>query len=426
MRNLLLIILTLEARLVLWKYQPRIIAVTGNVGKTTTKDAVFAIVGSQKHARKAIKGYNSEFGVPLTILGCESGWNDPFKWIGVIIEGLRLLVVTHAYPEWLIVEVGADRPGDIARISRWLRPEIAVITAVPEVPVHIEFFDSPDAILKEKKSIAEYIRPGGKLILNGDDARVRSIKSEYRALTVTFGLEDADYIGSHVDIAYEDKKPSGVHFRVEKEGASVPVVIHGALGLPRVYAALAALAVGDTVGIDIATGAQALAHLEPTPGRLRIFPGFSDSVIIDDSYNSSPVAALAALDLIRSIKTKGKKIVVLGDMLELGKHSTEAHKDIGTRAAECVDRLITVGFRSRVTGEAAIDAGLSEKKVREYELGESERAGEELRKELKAGDIILIKGSQSMRMEKTVREIMADPSHASELLVRQDEEWLER
>lgn len=426
MRKILLIILTLEAQLVLLKYKPRVIAITGNVGKTTTKDAVFAIVGSQKHARKAIKGYNSEFGVPLTILGCESGWNDPFKWIGVIVEGIRLLVTNQKYPDWLIVEVGADRPGDIARISRWLRPEVAVITAVPEVPVHIEFFGSPDAILKEKKAIVEYIRPGGKLVLNGDDARVRSIKSENRALSVTFGLNDADYVGSHVDIAYEDKKPAGVHFRVEKEGASVPVMIQGALGIPRVYAALAALAVGDAIGIDIATGAQALADLEPTPGRLRILKGVNDSVIIDDTYNSSPVAALVALDLIKDIKTKGKKIAILGDMLELGKHSTEAHKDVGIRAAACIDMLITVGFRSRVTGEAAIDEGLSQRKVHEYEFGESERAGEELQKRLKAGDIVLVKGSQSMRMEKTVQEIMADPLRAPSLLVRQDEEWLTR
>ena len=426
MRNILIAILTLEARLVLWKYKPKIIAVTGSVGKTTTKDAVFAVVAAKEHARKAIKGYNSEFGVPLTVLGCDSGWNDPLKWIANIFEGLRILVTKHPYPHWLIVEVGADRPGDIARVARWLRPDIAVITSVPDVPVHIEFFGSPDAVLKEKKSLAEYVKPGGKVILNGDDVRVRSIKSEYRSLSLTYGFGENDYTASHMEIEYEEKKPAGIHFRVQKDGSSVPVVIHGALGLPRVYAALAALAVGDILGIDLGTGAQALATLEPTPGRLRILEGVHGSVIIDDSYNSSPVAALAALDLLQSIKTKGKKTVVLGDMLELGKHSADAHREVGTRAADCANKVITVGFRARAIGEAALDAGTSEKNVREYELGESERAGKELRAELKKDDIVLVKGSQSMRMEQTVRELMAEPIHAPELLVRQEEEWLKR
>jgi UDP-N-acetylmuramoyl-tripeptide--D-alanyl-D-alanine ligase len=159
---------------------------------------------------------------------------------------------------------------------------------------------------------------------------------------------------------------------------------------------------------------------------MRIIPGLKGSLIIDDTYNSSPHATRAALETLIDIPKVKRRVAVLGDMLELGKFSVEAHKEIGKKAAECCDQLITVGFRSRGIAEAAIDAGLSEKKVRQYEHGESRRAGKELESELGPGVVVLVKGSQSMRMEHAVKEIMLDPERAPELLVRQEEEWLER
>ena len=119
-----------------------------------------------------------------------------------------------------------------------------------------------------------------------------------------------------------------------------------------------------------------------------------------------------------------RRIAVLGDMLELGRFASEAHRNIGTRAALCADRLVTVGFRSRASAEAALDAGMPEANIRQYEQNESRRVGEELKGELQEGDIVLVKGSQSMRMERTVEELMAEPERAGDLLVRQDAEWL--
>ena len=426
-KKIIVSILTWEARMVLRRYQPRIIAITGSVGKTTTKDAIYAAISNDVHVRKSDKSFNSEIGVPLTVLGLENGWKNPFKWVSNIIRGFILIVVRTEYPQWLVLEVGADRPGDIRATAKWLRPDVAVLTGVPETPVHVEYFDSPDAVVREKRSLAEYLKPGGKLIVNGDDLRMREVHAAFRGLSTTYGLEsNNDYIGSHIEILYDTSKPVGMRFFVNHAGSSVPISIYGSLGYPRVYAALAAIAVAEVVGIDTVAAGQALGNWAPPPGRMCIIEGVRGSIIIDDTYNSSPVAALSALDTVRDIATTGQKIAVMGDMLELGKYSAESHKSVGIRAATSVNKLITVGFRSRAMGEAALDVGMPDIDIREYEHGESERAGLELEREVGEGDIVLVKGSQSMRMERAVFALMAHPEKAKSLLVRQDAEWLAR
>ena len=424
-RAVLVSLITWQARAVLRRYKPQIIAVTGSVGKTTTKDAIFAAISPHLHVRKSAKSFNSDIGVPLTILGCDNPWSDPVLWIAVLWRGLMLIVGKYEYPAWLVLEVGADRPGDIRSVARWLKPKVVVITAVPEVPVHVEYFPSPQALLREKASLAEYLAHGGRLILNGDDTRVRALKSEYRGVTVLFGFEpQCDFCADHQAIQYEGGYPSGMYFRLEHSGSSIPMTLRGALGTPRIYAVLAALAVADALDIDTVTAAESLREWSPPGGRMRIIRGKNNSTIIDDTYNSSPIAVLSALDTLKEIVTSGRKTAVLGDMLELGKFSADAHKDVGQRAAECTDSLVTIGFRARGISEAALDGGLGEGNIREYEHDEAARAGAELARDLHEGDVVLVKGSQSMRMERTVEALMAEPERASELLVRQDAEWL--
>ncbi len=426
LRQCIVFILTWEARLLLARQKPKIIAITGSVGKTTTKDAIYAALSSELHMRKSEKSFNSEIGVPLTILGLENAWNNPLKWLENIARGALQIVRKGDYPEWLVLEVGADRPGDIRRTARWLRPDIAVFTGVPEIPAHIEYFPSPESLMREKRALAEHLKSGGKLILNGDEVRTRELQTRFRGASVTYGLSDNnDFYSSHEEVAYDPDIPVGVRFRVNRNGASVPISISGALGSPRIYAALAALAVGEVVGVDLVTVAKGLAEWVPPPGRVRILKGVNDSIIIDDTYNSSPSAVVAALDTLKGVKAK-RRIAILGDMLELGRYSTDAHKKIGMYVPDCADLLITVGFRARAIAQAALDAGMKDEQILQYELGESMRAGVELKESLAYGDIVLVKGSQGIRMEKTVYEIMADPELAEELLVRMDSEWRNR
>ncbi len=424
MKRVVVWLLTLEARAVLLRHKPKIIAITGSVGKTTTKDVIYAVLTETLHVRKSEKSLNSDIGVPLTILGLENAWKNPLLWALNLIRGLSILIQKNSYPAWLVLEVGADRPGDIRKIARWLKPDIVVITGVPEIPVHVEFFRTPLELAQEKRALAEHMKEEGRLILNGDDARMVEMCAEFKEVTITYGFDNKnDWYASHSVIGYEKKRPTGVRFKANHRGLAIPVSVFGALGRPRVHAALAAFAVADVVGVDAASVAPALSRWVPPPGRMRVIKGVNGSTIIDDTYNSSPAAALSAINTLKEVRAS-RKIAILGDMLELGKYAAEAHKTIGVNAAQSADQLFTVGFRSRATGEAALDAGMLDGNIREYEQNESRRAGEELAKELQEGDVVLVKGSQSMRMERAVERLMAEPEKAVELLVRQEPEWL--
>lgn len=418
--------LTQEARWVLAKYHPQVVAITGSVGKTSAKEATFAALAKGAHIRKSEKSLNSEIGVPLAVLGLETGWSNPLKWLFILAEGL-FAMTDAAYPELLVLEVGADRPGDIRKIGSWLNPSVVVITGVPEVPVHVEYFGSPEAVADEKKHLARALREGGRLVLNGDDEHVLAMRSEFRAVCTLYGFDEGnDVRASHVQTVYDKEGPSGVRFRVNHSGSSVPFYVQGALGKTHVYPVLAACAVGLSLGRDLVAIGESLNTYTPAPGRMRLLPGRGGTTILDDTYNASPVAMHAALDALGDLKTDGRKIAVLGDMLELGKYSVEEHRKVGHQVAEIADLLVVVGLRARGIAQAAIEAGLPEARVRMYEQGEVEKVGEDLAQVLRTGDIVLAKGSQSMRMEKAVRLLLADSVEAKSVLARQDEAWLQR
>jgi UDP-N-acetylmuramoyl-tripeptide--D-alanyl-D-alanine ligase len=268
LKKIIVFLITLEARLVLMRHKPKVIAITGSVGKTTTKDAVYAALKPHVSVERSKKSFNSDIGVPLTVLGLENPWSNPFAWAYALVMGLTRLF--GDYPEWLILEVGADRPGDIRNTARWLKPLHVIYTGVPQIPAHIEYFSSADEVFKEKRSLAEYQRAGGKLFVNADDMRAHLLKADYRGSFISYGYsEDADFRASHEEVemsSADPKKPAGIRFRLEHAGSSVPVVVYGTLGRPRIMACLAALAVADTLGIDAVSASAALAQWQPTPG----------------------------------------------------------------------------------------------------------------------------------------------------------------
>lgn len=421
-RHIVTVILETEARLVLRKYRPKIIAVTGSVGKTSTKDAIFAVVGEALVARKSMKSFNSEIGLPLTILNCENGWSNPFLWLKNIIKGFVLIATRMHYPKWLVLELGAGKPGDIARATALVTPDIAVITRFGEVPVHVEFFKNPDELFDEKTNLVRALRPTGALIVNADDERVLALKEKTKAISLTYGLnEGAMFRATNIQIAYENGVPSGTTFKLEYDGNVFPVDMRGVLGVQPVYSALAAIAVGAYLKLNIVDIIGRLSSYESPAGRMRIIPGLKGSTIIDDTYNASPVAAVAAVQALKNIKTKGRRIAVLGDMLELGKFTIEEHKKLGQQAGSFCDLILAVGPRAKYIVEGALDADMSEKNILEFD--DSHLAGKYLESILGAGDVILVKGSQGVRMEHAVEETMAEPTRAGELLVRQEEEW---
>ena len=430
-------IITLEARAVLRKYKPKVVAVTGSVGKTSTKDAIYAVLAKGARVRKSEKSFNSEVGLPLTILGVPNAWSNPLRWLQNIIDGIFILIFTVQYPEWLILEVGADRPGDIRSLAAWLPVDVAVITLLPEMPVHVEFFDSPEAVIEEKASLIDAIKPGGVLALFADDPRTLGLQHRLPApdaRIITFGFsEGAEVRGERVALLREDGKevwPVGMTATITADGVSVPLEVTGAVGAHAFLPALAAAAVGCALHHPLGDIAGALESYDPPPGRMRLIRGIKNTLIIDDSYNSSPAATMAALDTLSLIlpsesdSPAGRRVAVLADMMELGRHSTLEHRKIGAHASKHADLLITVGFRARDIAQGALDNGMPDNSILQFE--DSGKAGAELQNMTQAGDCVLVKGSQSMRMERVVEEIMAEPDRAGELLVRQDAEWKRR
>jgi len=436
-------ILKIESRLVLAKYKPKVVAITGSVGKTSTKDAVYAVFSKVAYVRKSEKSFNSEIGLPLTILGLPNGWNNPLTWFVNILKGFWLIVWPHKYPKWLVLEVGISKPGNMASVVSWLKTDAVIITAIGETPAHIEFFNSRKHLIEEKSLLIKTLKKDGLLILNGDDESVLEMKTITKNLTTTYGFkEGADVLGSGDSISYNDAgEPEGIIFRVDEGGNSFPVVIDGVFGRNHVYASLAAITLASALKFNMLDATNALKNYDVPPGRMRLLKGINGSLIIDDTYNSSPFACESALKTLGGVgkeaKNEHRKIAVLGDMLELGKHTHDAHKNIGKIAKENCDILIVVGQRAQAIKEGAIEAGMQEEnlpRVDEYsrvkagiiEFTDSNQAGDFMKTFVQKGDVILVKGSQGMRMERVTGAILLDQNNKNKLLVRQDSEWLKK
>lgn len=423
LRNIVTAIMAWETRMVLLKYKPRIIVVGGSVGKTSTKDTIFTVIEKTLVARKSSKSFNSEIGVPLTVLGCENGWSNPLLWARNIFQGALLFVTREHYPRWLVLEVGVGKPGDMAKTMQDIAPDVVVLTRFGSVPAHVEFFKSPAEVFEEKMQMVKALKPSGMLIVNVDDEKMLTAREKTKAKSITYGLgKEAMFRGTNVKTVYKSGQPVGTTFKLEYNGGVFPVLISGALGVQHVYSALAALATGVYLKQNIVDMTLLLSDHESPPGRMKIIQGIKETTIIDDSYNSSPIAAEVALDVLKGLKTKGKKIVVLGDMLELGKFTLEEHRKLGAQAGSVADYLFVVGPRAKYLVEGALSHDMSEKNIIEFD--DAKGAGKYLEGILEKGDIVLVKGSQSMRMERAVLEIMAHPEDAEMLLVRQEEEWM--
>lgn len=397
-------------------------AITGSVGKTSSKDAVYAALSGFFFLRKSEKSFNSDIGVPLTILGVPNGWSNVLQWAKNILEGFALLVLNAPYPKLLVIEVGADRPGDITKSLSWLQPDVVVATRFPEVPVHVEFYASPDEVIREELAPAGWLKEEGVLVFNADDKHARGALTRTGVTRIGFGFgEDAALRGTRFHASSHEGMPTGISFDVSYKEEHAHIILAGVAGHAHAYSVLAGLSVAVGMGISLAAAAKNFEKHETPPGRMRLIQGIRNSVIIDDTYNASPAATEEALQALSTIPHTGRRIAVLADMLELGTFSVEEHKRMGVLAAASSDVLVTAGVRAKNIAEAALFAGMGETKVIVCDRGAD--AASALVSLVQPGDVVLVKGSQSMRMERVVKSLMAEPGIAKEMLVRQDGEW---
>ena len=420
--------LKILAKMILAKYGPTVVGITGSVGKTSAKEAVSTVLSSKYSVRRSRKNYNNELGVPLTIIGAEAPGRSLIGWCRVFLKVLRLLILKKKdYPEVLVLEMAVDKPGDMRYLTDIVKCDIGIVTAVGAS--HLEFFDSVSNIQKEKGVLIEELNRKGWAILNYDDEYTRALASKSQAKVLTYGFhEKADIKAQDVLFNFEaDKKAAdlaGLSFKLNYQGSVVPVRLPDVIGYTVIYSALAAASAGVSMGMNLVDISKALENFQSPAGRMKLLEGVKQTTIIDDSYNSSPQSSKAALDFIYQIpmSTRARKFAVLGDMLELGKYTEKGHREVGEYLVSSgINKLIVVGERARDIANGARQAGMNSNNI--YEFSQTDEAGKFLQERIKEGDLIFVKGSQGARMERIVKEVMADPIRAEELLVRQGEKW---
>jgi UDP-N-acetylmuramyl pentapeptide synthase len=428
MKKLFLAFLASRAKAVIRKFHPTIIAITGSMGKTGTKKAIYEALAPYFDIRCTEKNYNNEFGLPLSILGFESPKRSVIGWLKVFISSYRI----HSYPKVLVLEFGADKPGDIRALCEIAPPTVAVITGIS--PVHVANFPSLDDLVYEKSSLVAALPKDGLAIINADDEYREMMRERTDAPVVTYGVKAGDYSvrDLEIDIRPDESFEPGELFAATKGMFLVrgnPVTgIHlkNCLGYAPMMAVLAALAVADHFGIRLIDVAKNLNEkMRPEKGRLYPIAGIKGSLILDDSYNAAPSAMKNGIELLRHFQPGeefDRRIVCLGQMAELGSISQEEHAAIGRLVAEVADTFIAVGEEMHHAVDAAKFAGMPVDQIEWFAT--SREAGRYLDHYVQGGDVIYVKGSQSSRMERVVKDLMAEPLLAPELLVRQEEKWL--
>jgi alanine racemase len=381
--------LTQWARYVLRRYDTEVVGVTGSTGKTSTKEASAAVLGRAFLVFKNFGNYNGRYGLPIA---------------------LGQLLPEH---QKAVLEMACDSFKEIEDLCSMTSPRVGVVTAVDHT--HLEYLGSLDNIAQEMGKLVESLPRDGCAILNYDDPRVRAMRDRTKTRVITYGTDPEADIRAFVT----EMDESGIRFRVRHQGeeyeARVPL-----LGRHSVYTALAAAGVGIAYGLSWDDILEALGDIEPLRGRLNPLAGVNGSLLLDDTFSSSPASTLAALDVLEELKGE-KKIAILGDMLQLGAHEEEGHREAGRRAAQVVDFLVTKGDRARLTASEAQKEGLGRDRV--FITYSTDDAVHSIVNMIDSGDVVLIKGALETRMEDVVEKLLADPSSAESVLVRQSPAW---
>lgn len=407
---------------ILRKYNPDVIGVTGSMGKTSVKWIVAGILQNKFRVRASVSSYNTFIGLALTIIGKESPCRSVVGWLAVLWSGLKLTLKKDLdYPEVLVLEMAANKPGDLRKVVEMVELDIGVVTAVG--PTHLEFFKTTRKVAQEKRRLISGLSKTGVAVLNRDDSEVYEMRNKTGADVVTFGFHpDADARASDVNfkINADTETPEGMIFKLIYKGNVVPVFLPGVIGEHIIYPSLAAIAIALAMGMNLVEITQVMQTIIMPPGRMRLLAGIKDTLLIDDSYNASLAPMRSALETLAQcpVKAGGEKYAVLGDMLELGASTADSHREIGLRVAEAgTNFFITVGEAMKSAAQAAREGGLNEHQIASF--NNSQEAGRFLQEKLKFNDIVLIKGSRAMRMEKVVKEVMAEPERAEELIVEE-------
>ncbi|MDD5167859.1 MAG: UDP-N-acetylmuramoyl-tripeptide--D-alanyl-D-alanine ligase [Syntrophales bacterium] len=368
-----------------------VIAVTGSSGKTTTKEMIAGILGQRKNVLKTQGNFNNLIGLPLTILGL------------------------NAEHEIAVLELGTNRPGEIARLTEIAGPDIAIITNVG--PAHLEGFGSMEGVWREKSDLFRSMPEGGTAVINVDDEYVRLSDSSRAKKIVTFGFGPEAEISAS-DVLYDGAR--GASFSLTIDGIKSNVIMHVS-GRHNIYNALAAAASAWAAGSPRNEIIQGLANFRPISGRTEIIPLKNGAFVINDVYNANPASVREALRTLQTLRGSGKGVAVLGDMLELGREAEARHRDIGGLLADTgIEYAYLRGRLSQATAAGAIDRGMMVGQIIRFD--DPAEIVDSLIARIGPGDWILVKGSRQMKMEEVVECLIRGVGRADAHPIREKEE----
>ncbi len=405
-KNLISKILERQVRRLRKKHKFTVVAVVGSVGKTSTKLAIAEILKTQKSVRFQSGNYNDRLTVPLVFFGHENPTMfNLFTWIKIFRSNHKQIKCKHFY-DVVVIELGTDGPGQIKEFE-YIKPDIAVVTAI--TPEHMEFFDSLDDVASEELAVTKF---STKVIVNNDDINSKYLREIDKL--ITYGLKKADYKAEIVS------KKTKQMLKVDRDDLSINKEIN-LVGAQGAKAALAAVSVANELDLTQANILIGLGKLKAFAGRMNILSGIKSSTIIDDTYNASPAAVIAALDVMYSMKAP-QKIAILGNMNELGKHSKKSHVQIGEYCdPKQLDWVVTVG----PDANEYIASSAMAKKCKVKSFDSPYDVGDFVKEKLQSGALILAKGSQNkVFAEESLKVLLKNPEDITKL-VRQSKSWLD-
>ena len=412
-------VLKAMSRVILKRYRPQIIGVTGSVGKTSAREAIFQVLRNDFSVGRSARNFNNEVGVPLSILRVKthlSYWKMP--WL--LIRWL-LMIIWWPYPEILVLEMGVDHPGDMDYLLSFVPVDLAVLTDISTS--HLKFFQETKQIRKEKSKLLQYVfKKHGTIAVNIDNGEIEKVlkqifKEDLNNIqrktqsdkVLTYGFkETAKLRASDVQLHTEADQVKGLSFKLNYQEKIIPIRLKNIIAPHQIYAVLAGLAVAAHYKLNLMEAVKGLENFSLPAGRMKLRKGIKETWVIDDSYNASPASMLAALETLQKLSQR-RRVVILGDMLELGKISSREHYKILKKVQDLnVDLVILVGPRMQ-------------KAVRKYKLFSGwknrfrsfdsiDESINQVGQLIQAGDLILIKGSRKIQLDKIADWLAVDKS----------------
>ena len=400
MKTLALNLLVGLARRVLAKYQPKIIGITGSVGKTTTKEAIYTALRGSFRVARSLKNANTEWGIAATVIHPDFELSQTPDGKAHITPGQLLQLIWYGligqvnYPEVLVLELAADRPGDVRFFNTFLQYDIAVITNIGQV--HLEFYKDQAELTAEKLSIAGGLKAGGLLVLNGDNELMDEFIHTTALRRVTFGWDETNQCSIHL----RDVGTDGLRYEINTPRESVDLML--GFGRQLAAAAATAIAVGQELGVSATQLSQRLTGFTSPAGRFEIWQLRRGITLVDDAYNANPDSMQSAITSLQDIASVGgsqrRRVAVLGGMRELGAAQTSAHREVGQFLRDKVDLLVAIGPDGKLMADAS---GLPDAQVVRAEGPEAMDFSTLLRD----NDAVLVKASRYFMLDKVAEKI---------------------